>query len=109
MREAKQDHSHQAVPSDTALRVKALESLLIEKGLVDPAALDAIVDMYETRVGPRNGARVVAGAGSAPGKASTWGRWRTRRWSTIWSSARCAPVIRGLCWACRQYGTNRRP
>jgi nitrile hydratase len=45
-----------------ALRVKALESLLVEKGLVDPAALDAIVDHYEHRVGPRNGARVVARA-----------------------------------------------
>ena len=49
-----------------ALRVKALESLLVEKGLVDPAALDAIVDHYEHRVGPRNGARVVARAWSDP-------------------------------------------
>ena len=56
------DHDHQAVPPDVALRVKALESLLVEKGLVDPAALDAIVDAYETKIGPRNGARVVARA-----------------------------------------------
>jgi nitrile hydratase len=49
-----------------ALRVKALESLLVEKGLVDPAALDAIVDHYEHKVGPRNGARVVARAWSDP-------------------------------------------
>src|ERR1051325_2736250 len=56
------EHEHQAVPSDTALRVKALESLLVEKGLVDRAALDAIVDTYETKIGPRNGARVVARA-----------------------------------------------
>ena len=56
------DHDHQAVPSDPALRVKALESLLVEKGLVDPAALDLLVDRYETKVGPRNGARVVARA-----------------------------------------------
>ena len=49
------------------LRVKALESLLVEKGLVDPAALDAIVDRYEHKVGPRNGARVVARAWSDPG------------------------------------------
>jgi nitrile hydratase len=55
-------HDHQAVPSDPALRTKALESLLVEKGLVDPAALDALVDRYETKVGPRNGARVVARA-----------------------------------------------
>jgi nitrile hydratase len=55
------DHEHgQHPPEPTALRVKALESLLVEKGLVDPAALDAIVEHYEHRVGPRNGAKVVA-------------------------------------------------
>ena len=51
------EHSHL---SDTDLRVRALESLLSEKGLVDEAALNAIVDTYENKVGPRNGARVVA-------------------------------------------------
>ncbi len=56
------EHDHQAVPSDAALRVKALESLLVEKGLVDPAALDLLVDRFEHKVGPRNGARVVARA-----------------------------------------------
>src|SRR5262245_54928293 len=58
------DHAqdHTDVPSEPALRVKALESLLVEKGLVDPAALDVLVDTYEKRVGPRNGARVVARA-----------------------------------------------
>ncbi|MGC1258277.1 MAG: nitrile hydratase subunit alpha [Candidatus Acidiferrales bacterium] len=56
------EHDHQVVPSDPALRVKALESLLVEKGLVDRAALDAIVDAYEHKIGPRNGARVVARA-----------------------------------------------
>jgi len=56
-------HDHgQEPPSATALRVKALESLLVEKGLVDPAALDAIIDYYENKVGPRNGVRVVARA-----------------------------------------------
>jgi nitrile hydratase len=55
-------HDHQDVPSDLALRTKALESLLVEKGLVDRAALDALVDTMETKVGPRNGARVVARA-----------------------------------------------
>src|SRR5215467_8447792 len=55
-------HDHQVVPSDPALRTKALESLLVEKGLVDPAALDALVDAYEHKIGPRNGARVVARA-----------------------------------------------
>lgn len=49
-----------------ALRVKALESLMVEKGLVDPAALDAIVEHFEHKVGPRNGARVVARAWSDP-------------------------------------------
>ena len=54
------DHGQQTVPSEVALRVKSLESLLVEKGLVDPAALDALVDTYEHKIGPRNGARVVA-------------------------------------------------
>jgi nitrile hydratase subunit alpha len=57
-----QVHDHQDVPSDVALRVKSIESLLVEKGLVDPAALDAVIDTYEHKVGPRNGARVVARA-----------------------------------------------
>src|SRR5467141_637503 len=56
------DHEHQAVPSDLTLRAKALESLLVEKGLVDRPALDALIDMYEHKIGPRNGARVVARA-----------------------------------------------
>ena len=56
------DHEHQAVPSELTLRVKALESLLTEKGFVDPAALDALVDHFEHKIGPRNGARVVARA-----------------------------------------------
>jgi nitrile hydratase len=62
-------HDHddgQDPPSDAALRVKALETVLVEKGLVDPAALDAIVDHYEHKVGPRNGARVVARAWTDP-------------------------------------------
>lgn len=50
------------VESDPAIRVRALESLLVEKGLIDPAALDALVDTYETKIGPRNGAKVVARA-----------------------------------------------
>ena len=57
-----EDHNHQTLPSDLTLRVKALESLLVEKGLVDPAALDALVDTYEHKIGPRNGGRVVARA-----------------------------------------------
>jgi nitrile hydratase subunit alpha len=59
-------HDHQALPSDLTLRVKSLESLLVEKGLVDRAALDALVDTFEHKIGPRNGARVVAKAWTDP-------------------------------------------
>ena len=64
--EHQHDHEHQALPSDVTLRVKALESLLVEKGLVDRSALDALVDTYEHKIGPRNGARVVARAWAEP-------------------------------------------
>lgn len=66
---AHEHHGHPEfteVPSDPALRVKALESLLVEKGLVDPAALDAIIEAYERKIGPRNGARIVARAWTDP-------------------------------------------
>jgi len=64
------DHDHDGSElSPIALRVKALESLLVEKGYVDPAALDVLIDTYENRIGPRNGARVVARAWSDPGFA----------------------------------------
>ena len=56
------DHDHTELPSDITLRVKALESLLISKGLVDASALDEIIDTYEHKVGPRNGAHLVAKA-----------------------------------------------
>ena len=61
-------HSHEegSALEDTALRVKALESLLVEKGYVDPAALDQLVDIYENKVGPRNGAAVIARAWADP-------------------------------------------
>ena len=59
-------HHHNAPPSDTAMRVKALETLLSEKGLVDSSAIDAVVELYETKIGPRNGAAVVARAWSDP-------------------------------------------
>ncbi len=59
-------HDHTEPPSDEALRVKALESLLVDKGLLDPAAVDAVIDQYETKIGPRNGARVVARAWADP-------------------------------------------
>ena len=60
------DHDHQTVPSDPALRTKALETLLVQKGLVDPAALDSLVEAYQTKIGPQNGARVVARAWADP-------------------------------------------
>lgn len=66
-RAPKHEHEHQAVPSDPTLRVKALESLLVEKGLVDRSALDALVDAYEHKLGPRNGAQVIARAWVDPG------------------------------------------
>lgn len=61
------DHDHTDPPSEMELKVKALESLLVEKGLVTTAALDALIETYEHEVGPRNGARVVAKAWSDAG------------------------------------------
>lgn len=55
-----------APDSDAAIRVRALEAILTEKGLIDPKALDALVDTYETKIGPRNGAKVVARAWTDP-------------------------------------------
>ena len=94
------DHEHGSELSETQIRVRALESALIERGLVDPAALDALIETYETKVGPHNGARVVAKAWTDPdvpraavrrtrrrrspssatpaARASTWSRSRTR-------------------------------
>ena len=60
------DHDHPGALSGPVLRVKALESVLVEKGLVDPKALDELVDTYQTKIGPRNGARVVARAWTDP-------------------------------------------
>ena len=60
------DHPHSLLPPEPALRVKAIETLLVEKGLVDPAAIDAIVEAYSNEIGPQNGARVVARAWSDP-------------------------------------------
>jgi nitrile hydratase len=60
------DHEHGSHLSDMDLRVRALESILVEKGYVDPKALDLLIETYETKVGPHNGARVVAKAWSDP-------------------------------------------
>jgi nitrile hydratase len=60
------DHPHALLPPAPALRVKALETILTQKGLVDPAALDVLIDTYENKIGPRNGAHVVAKAWREP-------------------------------------------
>ena len=116
---------------DPAARVEALEALLVEKGLVDPAVVDEVIEHYETNVGPLNGAKVVARAWIDPaykdaparrrhgrhrrarlrrrrGRARRRGREHARRCTTS-SSARCARATRGRCSACRRAGTRRRP
>src|SRR5262249_34901007 len=60
------DHHHGSELSDVQLRVRAIETVLTEKGYIDPAALDRIVEAFETRIGPHNGARIVAKAWSDP-------------------------------------------
>ena len=60
------DHEHGSELSEMQIRVRALESVLTEKGYVEPAALDAIIEAYETKIGPHNGARVVAKAWTDP-------------------------------------------
>jgi nitrile hydratase len=81
-------HPHNAPLTDVQLRVRALESLLLEKGLVDPAALDELVDAYEARVGPRNGAQLVARAWTDPEFKEDYSRMPLPRWRTRDSSAR---------------------
>lgn len=115
------DHDHTDPPSDLELRVKALESLLLEKGLVKQDALNAIIETYEHQVGPKNGAHVVAKAWSDlsfkqalladatatvadlgyVGRQESISLWlRTLRTFTIWWSAPCAHVIPGHCSGC---------
>ena len=125
------DHPGEPVMDDVAARVRALESVLTERGWVDPAALDALVETYETQVGPRNGARVVArswtdaeyrswllrdgtAAIASLGFSGRGGEHmqvasRTRRTCTTSSSARYAPATRGRCSGCRRSGTSPRP
>jgi len=55
-------HSHSLLPSDPELKVKALETALIKRGLIDPAALDEIIDTYQNKIGPKNGAKIIAKA-----------------------------------------------
>ncbi len=124
-------HTQGSELSEMDVRVRALETILTEKGYVDPAALDKIVEAFETRIGPHNGARIVARAwidpefkrrllADATEAANSLGEFGPRRQppdrgrehadtSITSSSAPCAPVIRGRCWGCRRSGTNRRP
>ena len=126
--DAPDGHPHTLLPSDPALRVKALETILTQKGLIDPTALDKIIEAYETKIGPRNGARVVANAWTDPTfKAALlsdatsvvlelgyYGRqgehmvvWKIQTRCTISSCVRCAAVTRGLCSASRLHGINQ--
>jgi len=77
------DHEHGSELSETQLRVRALESILVEKGYIDPAALDVLIETYETRIGPHNGARVVAKA---------WVDPNFRRWLLTDSTAAIASL-----------------
>jgi nitrile hydratase len=77
------DHDHGSELDEMQLRVRALESVLTEKGYVDPAALDLLIEMYETKVGPHNGAKVVAKA---------WADPKYRRWLLAESGAAIASV-----------------
>ena len=123
------DHAHGSELSEMQIRVRALETILTEKGYIDPAALDQIVENVETRIGPHIGARIVARAwldaefkrrlledaseavnalaGFDPVAAHLIAVENTPQTQTS-SSVRCAPAIRGRCWACRRSGTNRR-
>ncbi len=125
------EHDHQAVPPDIALRVRALETVLSEKGLIDPAAIDEVVERYQNQVGPQNGARVVARAWSDPDfldsdcwqtvlkpsarwaswapKLIIWWWWRIRPGCITWWSVPFVPVTHGRYWVCRLAGTSRQP
>jgi hypothetical protein len=109
------DHPHTLLPSDPALRVKALETILTQKGLIDPAALDKIIEAYETKIGPRNGARVVATAWTDPRLYPSgthhftdleplllwqydYGRTRWVVWRYVDLFLRSYKLLRGLAW-----------
>lgn len=57
-----ENHSHSLLPSDPELKVKALETLLVKQGLIDPGAIDEIIDTYQNKIGPKNGATIIAKA-----------------------------------------------
>ncbi len=90
------DHHHDNHYSDMQARVKALETVLTEKGLIDPAAIDTIVDTYQTKVGPRNGARVVAKAWSDPDFADWLRRDATAAISSLGYTGRQGEHMRAV-------------
>ncbi len=81
------DHDHSEL-GEMDLRVRALETVLTEKGYIDPAALDVLIDTYQTRIGPRNGARVVARAWADPAYAEWLGRDATAAIASLGYSGR---------------------
>ena len=121
------DHPDGSNLSEMELRVRALETILVEKGYVETAALDRIVELYETKIGPHIGAQVIAKAWSDPSFRQSLLEDATKAVSTlaqvgrvgehlvaventpqctIWWCARCARVIRRMCSACRRSGTS---
>lgn len=90
------DHHHDNQYSDMQARVKALETLLTEKGLIDPDAIDAIVETYETKVGPRNGARVVAKAWVDPAFADWLRRDATEAIASLGYTGRQGEHMRAI-------------
>lgn len=90
------DHHHDNRYSDMEARVKALETVLTEKGLIDPAAIDAIVETYETKVGPRNGARVVARAWVDPAFADWLSRDATAAIASLGYTGRQGEHMRAV-------------
>lgn len=89
-------HTHDNHFSDMEARVKALETVLTQKGLIDPAAIDAIVETYETKIGPRNGARVVAKAWSEPDFADWLRRDATAAIASLGYSGRQGEHMRAV-------------
>ena len=121
------DHPHSLLPPEPELRVKALETILVEKGLVDPEALQLIIDTYQHKIGPQIGARLVARAwadarfkdrllndtDTVLAEAELAGRQgehvvvvENTIHITLWS-ALCAAAILGRFWAFRQAGINQ--
>ena len=124
------DDPHSLLPPDPQLQVKALETLLSEKGLIDRAALDAIIDVYQNQIGPQIGAEIVARAWLDPAfkerlledaeavlaEMELAGRQgehvvvvENTEKSIIWSFAPYAAVIHGRFWEYRLPGTNQMP